>query len=695
MENKLNKLKEVLSTILKSTQSVNHNLNRLTLLEFERFFDTYAKEFMKTLDNNGKEYTLLLFKELHNQSVRLVTKEPWSPIPFHKANKEGVSTLLIPVLKHLRSDRYSDIRIILSVTRLHESIRLKPELDLDPIVTPYSGTRDLGEFTKEFLKFLQDSPFVRKLYLSLPKLTGSQELIGRIRSGPNGQAIVTSHYDSVAVLQNSGLAQAIHGFNVLLSQTHITQNMVWCANQCRELPLPKSLITGKLSLASERAGKTRLFAIGDYWSQNSLQPLHDWLMKILSRLSTDGTYNQGKAFERILSKRVRFMVSYDISKFTCRVPLRLQTIMLSYYTSHDLAQCWEGIVGNREFRAPNGEMVSWVVGQPLGLLSSWATCTLLHHHLVWFASFRHFNDYRPFKGYQILGDDIVIWHKGVAKAYACLLDELGIEINMTKSKLYNGKKSKQPIFEFAKRLGVNNHEISGIPFDLLMISSKSIYNYVDLVLYLVESKLLLASRELALPQYLTPKGKYFLEILLWEKSLGRPAWLEGRLGNALEETSLLNALRKQVARVRIQGFQELIRKLDELCYSSNLETKLQQAGVAYSDMLIGYGGTFYHPIVHALNSVGMKMYETLPILEAIESAEADGRELTLPELTEIEYLPLPYMNAHFERPGKRNPERLRKHSQLVLTAAQQLKGSPYGFVLLNEPEPKDNLPGEQ
>jgi hypothetical protein len=341
-------------------------------------------------------------------------------------------------------------------------------------------------------------------------------------------------------------------------------------------------------------------------------------------------------------------------------------------------------------------MVEWVVGQPLGLLSSWAACTLLHHHLVWFASFRHFKDHRPFRGYQILGDDIVIWHRGVAKAYACILQELGIEINISKSKLYNGKREKTPIFEFAKRLGVGQHEISGIPFDLLSVSAKSIYNYVDLVLYLIESKLLLLVHGgLALPEYLSPKGQYFLEILLWEKSLGRPAWLKGRLGNALEETTLLNELRKQVAKVRVQGFQELIRNLDKLCYSSNLEHELTKAGVAYSDMLIGYGSNFYHPIVHALNSVGMKMYETLPLLEAIESADAAGRELTLPELTEIEYLPLPYMTAHFERPGKRNPERLRKHSQLVLTAIKQLKGSPFGFVLLNEPEPKDSLPGKQ
>lgn len=83
-------------------------------------------------------------------------------------------------------------------------------------------------------------------------------------------------------------------------------------------------------------------------------------------------------------------------------------------------------------------------------------------------------------------------------------------------------------------------------------------------------------------------------------------------------TSLKLSLRKQVAKVRIQGFQELIRKLDTLCYSSNLEQEMTKAGVAFSKMLIGYDGACFHPIILALNNVGMEMYDTLPLLEAFE-----------------------------------------------------------------------------
>uniref|UniRef100_A0A2V0RBH0 RdRp n=1 Tax=viral metagenome TaxID=1070528 RepID=A0A2V0RBH0_9ZZZZ len=677
----ISKIKGVLVSAFKNSKLEScQSESGLRLEEFESFIDTYATKFMKTLSHNGKDYTLELYKAIHDQSIRLVTREEWSPIPFHKSNKEGVSSILVPILHHLRGVNYKDIRLILSVTRFYESIRSEPVLDLDPIVTVYNGTRDLDEFDTEFQAFLSESKVTRTLKSHLPVYRKSETLIGRIRSGPNGQAIITSHYDALAVIEDSKLHQNMTKFNTLLSQDFITQHMNWCGAEASDLNIGK-VETGKISLASERAGKTRLFGIVDYWSQNSLQSLHDWLMKILKSLPCDTTFNQNKGFERILSKQVGWMVSYDISKFTDRVPLKLQTTMLSYYTSHDLAQCWEGIVGNRTFYSKKGR-VKWKVGQPLGALSSWATCTLLHHHLIWLASYRFFGDHRPFKGYQMLGDDIVIWHRGVGKVYADLLNEIGVEINMSKSKLYNNFEEKKPIFEFAKRLGVNGNEISGIPFDLLEKSAQSIYTFTELINFLVETKLITeVSRDLALPDKLSPKGKLFLEVLLWERKLGRPSWLESRFGNACEELTLLNAIRIEVAKVRLEGLSELIGKLDELVYSSNLEDNLRQAGVAYSDMLIGYSSNFYHPIIYALNHVGMKMYDTLPLLESMTEYVESTEELELPELTKVEYLPLPYQNAYFERPGKRNPERLRKHSQLVLTAFNRLKSTRNGFLI--------------
>jgi len=125
---KQNKLKKVLSTVLSSVVKDSPNPKGLTIKRFEAFFDTYADSLKKTITNNGKEYALKLFKELNDQAIRSVTNETITPIPFHKSNKDGISTLLIPVLDILHGTEYKEIRIVLSVTRLHEQIRLPPEL---------------------------------------------------------------------------------------------------------------------------------------------------------------------------------------------------------------------------------------------------------------------------------------------------------------------------------------------------------------------------------------------------------------------------------------------------------------------------------------------------------------------------------------------------------------------------------------
>jgi len=61
-------------------------------------------------------------------------------------------------------------------------------------------------------------------------------------------------------------------------------------------------------------------------------------MKILKSLPTDATYDQSAGFKRILKVKTSYMASFDISKFTDRVPLTLQRIMLAHYLHPDLAQ---------------------------------------------------------------------------------------------------------------------------------------------------------------------------------------------------------------------------------------------------------------------------------------------------------------------------------------------------------------------
>jgi len=51
----------------------------------------------------------------------------------------------------------------------------------------------------------------------------------------------------------------------------------------------QKLRSGKLSFLPEAGGKTRVIAIGDYWTQMALRPAHDIIMRVLRGMETDGT----------------------------------------------------------------------------------------------------------------------------------------------------------------------------------------------------------------------------------------------------------------------------------------------------------------------------------------------------------------------------------------------------------------------
>lgn len=96
---------------------------------------------------------------------------------------------------------------------------------------------------------------------------------------------------------------------------------------------------GKLSLKLEAAGKVRVFAIVDAWTQSLLSPLHKALFSILRNIPQDGTFNQLKPIKVLFEKGHTHFFSYDLSAATDRLPITLQVQVLSYlYNNESTAQ---------------------------------------------------------------------------------------------------------------------------------------------------------------------------------------------------------------------------------------------------------------------------------------------------------------------------------------------------------------------
>merc|ERR1712161_162160 len=57
--------------------------------------------------------------------------------------------------------------------------------------------------------------------------------------------------------------------------------------------------TSKISFIAEGGCKTRVIAIGDYFTQDALKPLHRSLYSCLRKLETDGTFSHNRISELV------------------------------------------------------------------------------------------------------------------------------------------------------------------------------------------------------------------------------------------------------------------------------------------------------------------------------------------------------------------------------------------------------------
>jgi hypothetical protein len=244
---------------------------------------------------------------------------------------------------------------------------------------------------------------------------------------------------------------------------------------------------GRLGLKQEPAGKIRVFAMVDCWTQWLLFPLHKLIQGILRKIPEDATFDQtGRLMEKIeemkgLNKKVAY--SLDLSSATDRLPLYLQRKLLEPILGIRRAQAWADILVERyyfikpdtmdEFSIdPKSSPLKYSVGQPMGALSSWVMLALTHHFIVQWAAysvFQNFLGWKWFKDYIILGDDIVIFNSKVAKKYLQIMRALGVRISLHKSIISH----KGLTVEFAKKFIYQGERIKYVPPRDLMVSQIS------------------------------------------------------------------------------------------------------------------------------------------------------------------------------------------------------------------------------
>lgn len=108
------------------------------------------------------------------------------------------------------------------------------------------------------------------------------------------------------------------------------------------------------------------------------------------------------------------------------------------------------------FVTPDGQEVSYSVGNPMGAMSSWSSFALTHHFVVFVCCSRLGIKWSSAK-YIVLGDDVLIGDPVLAGMYLAALRSLGVEVSSSKTYI------SSELCEFAKRYLFRGEEVTPFP----------------------------------------------------------------------------------------------------------------------------------------------------------------------------------------------------------------------------------------
>jgi hypothetical protein len=368
------------------------------------------------------------------------------------------------------------------------------------------------------------------------------------RAGPNSRfALFGAHLDAWAWsletviwplewAKHVGDVRTPEVFQRCLKGLNATIINEWMLPQKGDSKSPTQVELSKLELLPEPAGKVRTIAIVDYWTQRLMSPVHDWMMKILSYLPTDGTFNQEESL-RTFASRMKItgnkIDSIDLKSATDLIPIELYRSLFRGVLSEDTVELWITLLTDRRFLVPSSELVTpsmrgtyveYGRGQPMGTLSSWPSMALVHHALELFAAQKTGLDPVFFVDYRILGDDNVTGNEQVALAYREVADALCVPTS--ESKTISGR-----LFIFASQIFKDGVNLSPLSLNE-ELGIKTYSQRLEMALRAVRRGWLDDGRTIA----------RFLRLLLSQKDYRSSvrAWSSGKLGR-LTQSALISA----------------------------------------------------------------------------------------------------------------------------------------------------------
>lgn len=362
-------------------------------------------------------------------------------------------------LKEIRKELVTDPKAVIQITSLVRLLKLKPSHDISSITEPSLMAwpplwkDDFGLFLDQNLQTID---------------VEAGEWHASTKAGPNGPAIIAAGADALAI-EKAGLLDQFKDLCSTVNESRISDKLELLLKDVKDKGLvnnSKRLDLAKLSYLSDKAGKTRVVYILNYWMQELLLPLHSAMMKWLRKQSQDGTFDQQKAVETVKhwTKEGKPLWSFDLTAATDRWPKAHQMLVIQRVAGPSWSHVWDWVLDINPYSEPHKRTVAYSVGQPMGAYASWASLAMTHHMLIRWCASRIGVDWNC---YVVLGDDVVISNDKVAKLYEQSLHDLGVTISPGKSIVWENQIVGSSA-EFAKQTLFNGDDLSAISPQLLV-----------------------------------------------------------------------------------------------------------------------------------------------------------------------------------------------------------------------------------
>uniref|UniRef100_A0AAU7BNU1 RNA-dependent RNA polymerase n=1 Tax=Obscuromonas mitovirus 1 TaxID=3157912 RepID=A0AAU7BNU1_9VIRU len=581
------------------------------------FGEKVIKSMILRAQHRGERDLISYVKQTRNIFTRWLSKSPVTEGGGVKI-QHGFPVWLEECKSWLRTrsgkPRLWVIRWVLTLLTITRALRLSPEVDLDPITKPCTGDplgglsfREVRQSLVEmFSTWILEGKDLRKRPSGIPKISTRWDHFHlTTKSGPNGHCMWNAVEDSQSLTLTQIQDLQILGGKPLVDKINALQTAVVkpkgpdggegtpFLEVYRKIGSlhPYKGVRGslrKLCGLPDSEGKTRTVAIFDYYSQSGLKKLHDELMRLLRGLPQDCTFNQESFVTKLHRLDGHLCHSLDLSNATDRLPIELQSQVLTLLVGKKKTAAWRRLLVGSPFRLDGRNDIQYMVGQPMGAYSSWPMMALTHHVIVWCAARRA--GVKPDSLYCILGDDIVITHDTIAFEYQKIMECLGVTISPLKTH------HSAELMEFAKRWILNGEEVT--PFSLSgLLETRTSYPLLSAFLHqqsthswsvkcgtgplsLMKTILWKAGKPLAWANRLSKLGMVFWQILesrrrkRFDGSVKRTINdLFGPLSAKAEEADE----EKLLERFRLLNYQEILSQLDTIANEDAVRTQTAMA----------------------------------------------------------------------------------------------------------------------